>query len=355
MLSVNSLKKISIVIPCRNEGDYIGKCLDSVLANDYPKERLEVQVVDGMSEDSTRNIIRAYEKQHSFIKLLDNPQRITSCALNLGIKSSQGDFILWMSAHNEYENEYISKCLQYLEEFDADAVGGIIRPIPRIGGLIGKAVCLALSHPFGVGNSAHKTGTQDPCWADSAFGTCYKRVVFEKVGTFNEDLVRGQDMEFSLRLKKAGFRTLLVPEIVSRYYTRSDLKSFWKHNWSNGVWAILPFLYSKGMPVSSRHLVPLAFVVSLVLSGILGLVVTPFLWFFLAIMAAYAFANLAASAQIAWRERDFRYLVVMPLVFVVLHVSYGLGSLWGSIKVLAAPRFWKKLLGLKQTARTTKA
>jgi GT2 family glycosyltransferase len=179
--------------------------------------------------------------------------------------------------------------------------------------------------------------------------------VFEKVGTFNEDLVRGQDMEFSLRLKKAGFRTLLVPEIVSRYYTRSDLKSFWKHNWSNGVWAILPFLYSRGMPVSWRHLVPLSFVIALIGSAILGLVTPLFLWVFLIIAAAYICANLIAASQIAWRERDLRYIVVMPLVFVVLHVSYGLGSLWGSIKVLAAPGFWKKLLGLRQTARTTKA
>jgi len=352
---MNDSSLISVIIPCRNEEQFIGKCLDSVISNDYPKDKLQVLVVDGMSKDSTRNIIRAYEKQHSFIKLLDNPKRITSCALNLGIKSSQGDLILWMSAHNEYENEYISKCLHYLQKFSADAVGGIIKPVARTNNLVGKAVCIAISHPFGVGSSAHKTGAKNPQWADTAFGTCYKKEIFEKIGTFNEDLVRGQDMEFSLRLKKAGMKTLLVPDIVSNYYTRSDLKSFWKHNWNNGIWAILPFLYSEGMPVSCRHLVPLGFVMSLIISVLLGVISTPFWWVFLGIAVIYAIANLAASAQIACRQRDLRYLVVMPLVFVVLHVSYGLGSLWGSIKVLAAPRFWKKLLGLKQTARTTKA
>ena len=102
--------------------------------------------------------------------------------------------------------------------------------------------------------------TDEPKWVDTVFGGCYRREVFDRVGLFNENLVRGQDMEFNLRLKKAGGKTLLVPDIVSYYYARSDIKSFWKHNFTNGVWAILPFLYSPIMPVSWRHLVPLIFV-----------------------------------------------------------------------------------------------
>ncbi|MBW1717654.1 MAG: hypothetical protein JRJ77_17890 [Deltaproteobacteria bacterium] len=218
---------------------------------------------------------------------------------------------------------------------------------------LGKAVCIALSHPFGVGNSAHKTGANKPQWADTAFGTCYRREVFEKIGSFNESLVRGQDMEFALRLKKAGLRNLLVPEIKSYYHARSDLNSLWRHYWKNGVWAILPFLYSEAMPVSWRHLVPLVFVSSLIISGLLGVMGTPFRWVFLGIAVIYAIANLTASFQVAWRERGPRYLIVMPLVFVVLHVSYGLGSLWGSIKVMFAPTFWKKLFGFKKSAETT--
>ena len=352
---MNDLSLISVIVPCRNEGQFIGKCLDSIVFNDYPKDRLQVLVVDGMSEDLTGQIVESYQKHYPFIRVLKNPRRITSCALNLGIKSSQGDLILWLSAHNEYESQYISKCVRYLKEYQADAVGGVIEPVPRKGNLVGRGICFALSHSFGVGNSAHKTGANKPQWADTAFGTCYRREVFEKIGTFNESLVRGQDMEFALRLKKAGLRNLLVPEIKSYYHARSDLSSLWRHYWKNGVWAILPFLYSEVIPVSWRHLVPLVFVSSLVISGLLGLLEALSWWIFLGIAFAYVITNLTASFQIAWRERNFRYLIVMPLVFMVLHGSYGLGSLWGSIKVLAAPRFWKKLLGLKQTARTTKA
>jgi len=341
---MNDLNLISIIIPCRNEEQFIGKCLDSVISNDYPKEKVQLLVVNGMSEDLTGRIVESYQNRYPFIKVLKNPQRITSCALNLGIESSKGDLILWLSAHNEYEKGYISKCVKYLNKYDADAVGGIIEPIPRRNNLIGRAVCIALSHPFGVGNSAHKTGVNKPQWTDTAFGTCYKREVFNKIGTFNENLVRGQDMEFALRLKKAGLRNLLVPEIKSYYHTRSDLNSLWRHYWKNGAWAILPFLYSEVMPVSWRHLVPLVFVSSLIVFGLLGLVEKLFLWIVLGITVIYVIANLTASSQIAWRERDFKYLVVLPLVFVVLHVSYGLGSVWGSMKLLTTIDFWKKLI-----------
>ena len=125
----------------------------------------------------------------------------------------------------------------------------------------------AQSHPFGVGNSAHKTGIEEPKWADTAFGVCFKREVFEKIGVFNKKLVRGQDMEFSLRMRKAGLKTLFVPNLQSQYYIRSDFKTFWKHTFNNGVWAILPFKHSRVIPVALRHLVPLVFVSSLILLG----------------------------------------------------------------------------------------
>jgi cellulose synthase/poly-beta-1,6-N-acetylglucosamine synthase-like glycosyltransferase len=340
----NGLLDVSLIVPCRNEKFYISRCLDSICANDYPKNKIEVFVIDGMSEDSSSEIVKKYENKHEFIRLINNPKRITACALNLGIRHSRGGLIIWMSAHNEYEKEYITKCVRYLNEYDADAVGGIIEPVPRRDNLFGRAVCIALSHPFGVGNSSHKTGVNKPQWADTAFGTCYKREVFEKIGSFNENLVRGQDMEFALRLKRAGLRNLLVPEIKSYYHARSDLNSLWRHYWKNGVWAILPFLYSEGMPVSWRHLVPLVFVSSLVIFGSLGLIEALFWWVFLGIAVIYATANLTASSRIAWRERNFKYLVVLPLVFVVLHVSYGLGSIWGSMKLLTTLDFWKKFL-----------
>ena len=215
--------------------------------------------------------------------------------------------------------------------------------LPREEDLIGKAIVSCLSHPFGVGNSYFRVHAWEPKWVDTVFGGCYRREVFDRIGLFNEDLERGQDMEFNLRLKKAGGKILLVPEIVSYYYARSDLKSFWKHNWGNGVWAILPFAYSKVMPVSWRHLVPLVFVTGLLVTAMLGVFAASPLWLFLVILGAYTVASLAAASHIAWKERDSRYLILMPLVFGLLHIGYGLGSLWGVVKLLRTPQFWAKL------------
>lgn len=156
-------------------------------------------------------------------------------------------------------------------------------------------------------------------------------------------------MEFNLRLKKAGGKTLLVPDIVSYYYARSDIKSFWKHNFTNGVWAILPFLYSPIMPVSWRHLVPLIFVTALIGSAVLGFLLPLFVWCFGVILGSYVLASLTVSLQIAFQKRDVKYFAVMPFIFGILHFGYGLGSLLGVFKILGTPRFWKKSLGWKRS------
>jgi len=334
---------VTVIIPCRDEEKFINKCLDSIIANNYPKNRLEVLVVDGMSDDRTQRIVKEYVQNYSYIRLLNNPKKITPCGLNIGIKNSKGELVLWMSAHNEYEKEYISKCVKYLKKFNADAVGGIIKTRPRKDNLTEKSICTAMSHPFGVGKSIHKIGSKDPQWADTAFGVCYKREIFEKIGTFNEKLVRGQDMEFSLRLKKAGLKTLLSPDIVSYYYPRTEFKSFIKHNFTNGVWAILPFKYSSIMPVSWRHLVPFVFVSSIIIMGVLSIFFQTFFWLFLSIIGLYFLVNIYFSTKIFIKERNLIYLLAMPIIFASLHMGYGLGSIWGVLKIIVSKQFWTNL------------
>jgi len=337
-----TLPFVSIIIPCRNERRFIGDCIKSIIDNDYPKERLEVLVIDGLSEDGTRSAVNGFTRKYAWIKLLDNQKKITPVAMNIGIKNARGEIILWMSAHNRYEEDYISLSVASLNKYGADNVGGIMRTLPREDSFTGQAIVTSLSHRFGVGNSYFRVQTDEPKWVDTVFGGCYRKEVFDRVGLFNENLVRGQDMEFNLRLKKAGGKTLLVPDIVSYYYARSDIRSFWKHNFTNGVWAVLPFVYSPIVPVSWRHLMPLIFVTSLFGTAILGLIAPPFLWAFWVILRLYILANLAASFQIAFKKRDLTYSIAMPFIFGSLHIGYGLGSLWGIFKVITALQFWKK-------------
>jgi len=324
---------LSVIIPCRNEARYIARCLDSVVSSDYPKDRLEIFVIDGQSDDGTRKILEDYRRRYPYITVLENARRITPCALNTGIRAARGTVILRMDAHARITPSYLSHCVNALSEYDADNAGGTMETLPATEGIIGRGIVRCLSHRFGVGNSAFRTGVKKATFVDTVFGGCYRRQVFDKIGLFNEQLVRTQDLEFNLRLKRAGGRTVLVPGIVSQYYAKSEFGSFVRHNFRNGAWSVLPFLYSPIVPVSARHLVPLAFVSGLLAAGVLTVIAPgPGKWILAAAAAPYLLLDLGASFLTAWRDRKPSLALTLPFLFPALHISYGLGSLYGLLK-----------------------
>lgn len=330
------LPLVTVLVPSRNEARFIESCLTSIVSNDYPESLLQVLVIDGQSDDGTVGIVQRFENAHPCVSLIENPHRITPSALNLGIKAARGEFLVWMSAHNRYEAGYIRSCVEWALRTGADNVGGVIVAEPRENTLFGRAITLALGHRFGNGGSRFRMEVAEPVWADTVFGGCYRREVFDKIGLFNEDLVRGQDFEFNVRLHRAGLRTLLVPTVRSTYFARSRPLEFLKHNWANGVWAILPFRYTDVVPVSFRHLVPMLFVGFLIGTALLGIWFRPFALASMAVFGVYVFVTLLVSGAIAIAQRDARLLAVMPIVFWSLHLTYGLGSLWAAIRSIDA-------------------
>jgi len=332
---------LSVLIPCRNEVRSLGRCLASVVASDYPAERLEVLVIDGASSDGTRDVIAHWAACHEHIRMVENPRGTTPAALNHGIAVARGDVIARLDAHAALAPNYLSRAVDYLESSGAHNVGGIMRTRAQRNGPWAGAVVAALTHPFGVGGARFRVGRpepgEEPRWVDTVFGGCWRRQVFERIGGFNERLERGQDMEFNQRLRRAGGKILLAPDLVTEYYARAEMGSFVKHNWTNGVWAVLPFAFCREAPVRARHLAPLA----LVLGLMVALLVAPWM------AAVYVAANLAASAQVAWRERSWRYVAQMPVAFAGLHLPYGAGSLWGVARLA--------VLGMKEKAARAKA
>ena len=319
---------VSIIMPCRNEERFIDMCLDSILANDYGEDKLELLVVDGMSSDRTRSIVQGYVDKHPFIRLYDNLRYIAPVAQNIGIGHAKGDIVMIMDAHATYAPDYISKCVENLYEYNADYSGGICETLPRDNTLMGKGIVYALSHPFGVGNSHFRTGkTGGPIFTDAAAFGCYRKEIFEQFGLFDENLARSYDYDFNLRVRKTGRGILLIPDAVIYYYARSTLAEFCKTNFVNGLYVTYPLRFGKRL-FSFRHLVPLGFVVGLFTSVALALVWQGGLWMLGGIGGAYVLANVAASAKVAGKARDVRYLVAMPMIFAGAHLSYGLGSLW---------------------------
>ncbi len=339
--------KVSVVIPCRNAARVIATCLDSLVASDYPKDRLEVRVVDGMSDDGTRAVVTEYGKRFPFIVLERNPKTTQQSALNIGIRGATGDVIIRMDAHTSFVPSHISQCVTHLLDSGADTVGGRLMTVPREDTVIGRAIAIAMSERFGVGNSPFRIRRDPddltPRWVDTVPYACYRRTVFERVGLFNEHLDRSEDAEFHRRMKEAGCRTLFVPSLVSYYHARSDLKSFWLHAVDNGRWAVLPTRYTGRLEVSLRHLVPLGFVSVVGALAVLALFKPEGGYLLAAVLVAYGLVNLAVSAGIAMRERDARLAVVLPVVFSLLHVGYGLGS-FGSLGTVAASRWPESFL-----------
>lgn len=319
----------TVIVPCRNEEHFIANCLDSIIAQDYPKDKLEILVVDGASNDKTKEIISEYALKYSFIKLLNNVKKIVPAALNMGIKAAKGDIIMLIGAHCTYNQDYISKCVEYLKQHDGvDSVGGICITLPGNSTLLAQSIALALSHPFGVGNSYFRIGSKKERYVDTVPFGCYKREVFLKNGLFDEDLVRGQDAEFNARLRRNGGTILLVPEVVSHYYARDSLGKLWKQQLQYGYFK--PLLVKKvGKIFTLRQLTPPLFVVSLIISLILSILFKPVLWLFLFISGSYIITNLGFSLKISLKK-GLKYSFALPLVFATLHFSYGIAYLKGS-------------------------
>ncbi len=324
---------VSVIIPCRNEEHFIKKCLLSIIKNDYQKDRLEILVVDGMSGDKTKKIVKEVTKEHPYIKLLNNPKRITPCALNIGIRHAKGDLIIRMDAHSVYKHDYISSCIKYQKEYDADNVGGIFASTPPVDTLVARAIALGLSHPFGVGNSYFRIYPKGIKEVDTVAFGCYKREVFKRVGLFNENLARSQDMELNLRLKRAGGKIILFPDIIAYYYTDATLRAFFRHNFLDGIWAIYPVKFTKRL-LKPRHLVPLFFILTLFIFSILSLFYTFGIQLLLLTLGLYMAGSIISSIHLAFREKRAGYLFAMPLIFAMRHFAYGIGSFWGLIKLV---------------------
>ncbi len=332
-INFTKFSSVSVIIPCRNEERLISKCLDSIIANDYPKDRLEILVVEGRSEDRTREILKEYAKQYSYLRILDNPKKITPVALNIGIKESKGRIILMMGAHASYEKDYISKCVKYLSEYKADNVGGVTKTILSKNSIIARSIAMVLSHPFGTGDSYFRKGSQKFRWVDTVFGGCYRREIFNKIGLYNENLARNQDMEFNLRLKRAGGKILLAPDIINYYYPSFNfLGEFFYKNFKDGFWITYTLKFIK-TPLCLRHYIPLIFISSVLIIGLLGFFIPFFFWLFSFIISLYLVISFYFSFKIFKKEKDIRFLFSVPLVFAARHIGYGLGSVFGIFNI----------------------
>lgn len=318
---------VSVVMAVRNEQDNIASSLNSVVAQDYPVSRMEVIVVDGSSEDATKQIAAgiaedARTAERSEVNLMDNPARTVPVSLNLALRRARGEIIVRVDGHTEIAKDYVRRCVQALESTGADNVGGIQRAEGRLG--FGRAIAIATSSRFGAGDARFRYSKRAE-WVDTVYMGAFRRSVFEKVGGFDEELVRNQDDEFNLRVRRAGGRVFLDPTIRSTYRPREKLGDLWSQYFGYGLFKVL--VIRKHSRISSwRQLVPSTFIAGLLASVVLAVVTgTPFLA--LAVAGPYVFAVLGLSFWLG--RNDPECIILLQVVFPTLHLAYGSGFLAG--------------------------
>lgn len=331
---------VSVIAPCRNERAAIDAFCDSALAQQLPPGwQLEVLVADGRSDDGTCQRLAERAAQDARLKPIDNPGRIVSSGLNAALAQARGSVIVRFDIHTQFAPDYIAECLAALERTGADNVGGPW--VARGQGTMGRAIAAAFQCRWVVGGARSRDRAYEG-EADTIYLGCWPRAVFERFGGFDEQLVRNQDDEHNLRLRRQGARLWQSARIHSVYQPRASLRQLFGQQLQYGYWR--PFVFAKhGQPGSLRQLVPALFVAALAGSALAA----P--WWprpLVLLLASYALYLAGAALAAARQAGDGCLLAHLPAVIATYHLGYGVGTWRGMLDVLLRRRAkeqWSRL------------
>ena len=312
---------VSIIVPVYNEEKYIEKCVNSLLAQNLEQSR-EIIFVDGGSTDATLKILQGYkEKYPELISVLDNPNKTAPHAMNIGIEHSKGKYIVRIDAHAVYGEDYVSKCIYYLENTDADNVGGRVDTLSE--GFIGGAISKMLSSKFGVGGSSFRTEEKSGYVDTVPFGA-FRRELIDKIGGFNTQLPRSEDNEFNARIRRNGGKVYLAADICSKYYCRDTVAGILKMGLQNGN-ALFRTMKIDKSAMSIRHFIPFLFFISLIVQPLLGIALPFFRYTLLLEMGLY----LLLDVYFSFLNGESKYGVCLLWLYPLFHIFYGAGSFAG--------------------------
>lgn len=312
---------VSAIVPCRNEEAFIAKAVGSILANDWPADSLEVLVVDGMSADGTRDIVNAIATRDARVRLVDNPDLFAGSAMGVGVAAARGEYVVRVDAHAEIPPDYVRTGVETLERNPKIwAVGG---PVDRVAaGEEGRLVAAVNSNIFATGNTPIRVGRAEGP-VDAVLYPVWRRDVFDRVGDFDESLVRNQDDDFHYRLRQAGGVIYQKQKMRAKYYVRGSVRQLLRQYNQYAFWKVA-VARKHGRFIDWKPLVPPAFFAALALTAVGGFV-TPYLWLAGgALAAAYFVADVVASVAVAAKTslRDFfKALAIFP----TFHLRYAVG------------------------------
>ena len=323
--------EVAIIIPTLNEERFISRCLNSIIKQTYEFEKMDVMIIDGGSNDKTKDIVAEYQKSHQNIRFIENKKKIQSVAFNIGFKKSTAPYIIRLDAHAEYDSKYISLCIENLKQDEKRGnVGGRCNILPFNQSIWAQTNAILNHSRFGIGGAAFRVSNEAHNTDSVPFGS-FPRKIIEKIGGMREDLPRGEDNEYNSRIRKAGYKIFFDPNIISSYFARPTLGASCKQMYANGN-SIGYLYYIDREAIGIRHLVPLLFVVSGLFSIIISVLWSPFCYVFCGGLALYLIAD--AMASIMGAKDNVKCTLPLFILFFCVHVSYGMGTIAGLIKGL---------------------
>ncbi len=344
--TATELPFVSVVMPLFNEGLFIARSLDQVLAQDYPAERIEIIVADGMSNDNTREIVAEYQRRYPQILMVDNPTRFRAAGLNLAIVKSKGDVIICVDGHCEVATDFVRQDVELLREHpEAWCVGG---PIVHTGtNVFSKAVAIAMSHPFGVGTATHRFANFEGYGEGAAFAA-FRRWVFDRIGFFDEVMVRTEDDELNYRMSQAGGKTYLSPRVQYKYYVRDTFQKLFQQYVQYSFWRI-PVMRKHKRPTTVRQIVPPLFFLTMLVLLACGLALRQPL-VALALPVLYIGALLAIGI-LSIPKVGLKVAALVPVAMATMHAAYALGIAYGLFSALFRPQAFDPSGSMSQQKR----
>lgn len=329
-MSTQETNTVSIIVPCYNEAKYIKSFLDNLKSQNSANNIGEIIIADGMSDDGTRTILFEQSKESKLIRVVDNKSRFVSHGLNLAIKEAKGEIIIRMDMHTIYAKNYIEMCIKTLKYTGAQNVGGPARTTAT--SYIQRANGLAYSSKFSVGGARFHFDDYEG-FVDTVTYGCWWKATLLNIGLFDEKLIRNQDDELNYRIIKSGGKIWQSPQIKSWYFPRDTLRGIFKQYMQYGYWKV-EILKKHKMPSSWRQLMPATFLLTLFAFGITATMFNISYIIFWAIITSYLTANFIFSILSCNAKNTHKYILVMPFIFMMYHFGYGIGYIFGLLRVL---------------------
>ena len=333
---------ITVGVIAYNEKNKLGSLLKDICAQTYDHKKIEVILVDSNSTDNTKTIMETFKKNKikDFydVKVLSNPQKTQPCGWNVVLNNYCGNAVVRIDAHASIPTDFIEKNVETLKS--GEYICGGFRPNIIDETTPWKETLLLVETSMFGSSIAPYRRQQGKTYVNSLFHGCYRREVFDKIGLFNENLTRTEDNEIHYRMQKAGFKLCFNPEIISYQHTRSSLKGMIKQKYANGKWIGLTTSVSPRC-LSYYHFVPFLFVCALIFCSIFYLCGFPLLFEVLILLySMFDFVNTVSCFTMREIQPQF---FLLPLLFPLLHITYGVGTIVGIVLI----PFWKRSLKKK--------